>query len=126
MAAMLKLLRPGLHVKRWFGVLLLGMVVVSLGIGFALTDVYRTAVVPAWASILTLQFVPLLVRAAIFLAVGAGLCVFGFLGLYHSLADVLPSNSQSLLERIYDFRIRQDRALCASAAAQACRRCCGG
>jgi len=36
MAAMLKLLRPGLHVKRWFGVLLLGMVVISLGIGFAL------------------------------------------------------------------------------------------
>jgi uncharacterized cofD-like protein len=107
MAAMLKLLRPGLHVKRWFGVLLLGMVVVSLGIGFAVTDVYRTAVVPAWVSILTLQFVPLLVRAAIFLAVGAGLCVFAFLGLYHSLADVLPSSSQSLLDRIYDFRIRQ-------------------
>jgi uncharacterized cofD-like protein len=107
MAAMLKLLRPGLHVKRWFALLLAGMVVLSLGIGYALTEAYRTAVVPAWVSLLTLQFVPLLVRAAIFLVVGAGMCAMAFRGLYRSLADVLPSSSQSLLERIYDYRVRQ-------------------
>ena len=107
MAAMLKLLRPGLHVKRWFALLLAGMVVLSLGIGYALTEAYRTAVVPAWVSVLTLQFVPLLVRAAIFLVVGAGMCAMAFRGLYRSLADALPSSSQSLLERIYDFRVRQ-------------------
>ena len=107
MAAMLKLLRPGLHVKRWFALLLAGMVVLSLGIGYALTEAYRTAVVPAWVSVLTLQFVPLLVRAAIFLVVGAGMCAMAFRGLYRSLADALPSSSQSLLERIYDYRVRQ-------------------
>jgi len=107
MAAMLKLLRPGLHVKRWFLVLLVGMVVVSLGIAFALTDAYRTAVVPSWVSAATLQFMPLLMRAAIFLVLGAGLCVIGVLGLYRSLAAVLPANSPSLLERIYEFRVRQ-------------------
>ena len=107
MAAMLKLLRPGLHVKRWFLVLLVGMVVVSLGIAFALTDAYRTVVVPSWVSMATLQFMPLLMRAAIFLVLGAGLCVIGVLGLYRSLAAVLPANSPSLLERIYEFRVRQ-------------------
>ena len=107
MAAMLKLLRPGLHVKRWFLVLLVGMVVVSLGIAFALTDAYRTVVVPSWVSAATLQFMPLLMRAAIFLVLGAGLCVIGVLGLYRSLAAVLPANSPSLLERIYEFRVRQ-------------------
>ena len=107
MAAMLKLLRPGLHVKRWFLVLLVGMVVVSLGIAFALTDAYRTVVVPSWVSAATLQFMPLLMRAAIFLVLGAGLCVIGVLGLYRSLTAVLPANSPSLLERIYEFRVRQ-------------------
>jgi uncharacterized cofD-like protein len=107
MAAILKLLRPGLYVKRWFLVLLAGMVVLSLDIGFAMTDVYRTTVMPSWVSVVTLQFAPMLVRAAIFLVVGMGLCVFAFVGLYRSLAAVLPSSSQSLLERIYDFHIRQ-------------------
>jgi uncharacterized cofD-like protein len=104
---MLKLLRPGLHVKRWFLVLLAGMVVVSLGIAFALTEAYRTVTVPDWVSFVTLQFLPLLVRAALFLLIGGGLCVFGVLGLYRSLTDVLPANSQSLIDRIYEYRVRQ-------------------
>ena len=70
MSAVLKLLRPGMYVKRWFVVLLVGMVVVSLGIGFALTEAYRSAVAPAWVGVVTLQFLPLLVRAALFLVLG--------------------------------------------------------
>jgi uncharacterized cofD-like protein len=104
---MLKLLRPGLNVKRWFLVLLLGMVVVSLGLGFGITGVYRIAVVPDWVTILTLQFLPLWVRAAICLVVGGALCVVGFTGLYRSLADVMPASSQSLIDRIYEYRVRQ-------------------
>src|SRR5262249_48182103 len=103
---MRKLLRPGLHVKRWLGVLLVGMVVLSLGIGYAATELYRTVDVPGWVGIITLQFLPLIVRAILFLAVGTGLCVYGVFGLYRSLNAVLPSN-QSLLERIYEYRIRQ-------------------
>jgi uncharacterized cofD-like protein len=104
---MLKLLRPGLHLKRWLLVLLLGMVVVSLGIAFALTDAYRTVAVPDWVTLATLQFLPLLIRALIFLVIGGGLCAFGIRGLYRSLNDVLPSSSQSLIDRIYEYRVRQ-------------------
>ena len=104
---MRKLMRPGLQLKRWFLVLLAGMVVLSLGIGFAVTDAYRTAVVPGWVTLVTLQFMPLLARAGIFLIVGGGLCVLSVLGLYRSLADTLPANSQSLIDRIYEYRIRQ-------------------
>jgi uncharacterized cofD-like protein len=103
---MLKLLRPGLRVKRWLVALLCGMVVISLGIGYAATELYRSVTVPEWAGIITLQFLPLLVRAVLFLAIGGGLCVFGVMGLYRSLNDSLPAN-QSLLERIYEYRIRQ-------------------
>jgi uncharacterized cofD-like protein len=104
---MLKLLRPGLRVKRWFLVLLAGMVVVSLGIAFALTEAYRTQAFPDWMTAVTLQFLPLLVRGAILLIVGGALCVSGVVGLYRSLNDILPANSQSLIERIYEFRVRQ-------------------
>ena len=107
MAAMLKLLRPGLHVKRWLLVLLAGLVVISLGIAFALTDAYRTVAAPAWVTVATLQFWPLIVRAAVFLLVGTALCVIALLGLYRSLGAVLPANSPSLLERIYEYRVRQ-------------------
>ncbi|HEY1295271.1 MAG TPA: gluconeogenesis factor YvcK family protein, partial [Chloroflexota bacterium] len=104
---MLKLLRPGLKVKRWFLVLLLGMVVVSLGLGFAITGAYRTVVAPEWVTVATLQFLPIWVRAAIFLLIGGGLCAVGFTGLYRSLDDVLPANSLSLIDRIYEYRVRQ-------------------
>src|SRR6266550_1422768 len=112
MLAVLKLLRPGMYVKRWFLVLLAGMVVVSLGIGFALTEAYRSAVAPAWVGVVTLQFLPLLVRAALFLALGGALCALGLVKLYRSLADVLPpSSNQSLLERIYEYRFREGSPL---------------
>jgi uncharacterized cofD-like protein len=107
MAPMLKLLRPGLRVKRWFLVLLAGMVVVSLGIAFALIETYRTAPFSEWVTVATLQFLPQVVRAALFLMIGGALCGVGIVGLYRSLTDVLPANSQSLIDRIYEYRVRQ-------------------
>ena len=103
-----KLLRPGLQMKRWFLVLLGGMVLVSLGLGYVAIVVYRSAVAPEWVGVATLQFLPLLGRAALFLVVGGVLCVYGLNRLYRSLADALPPySSQSLLERIYEYRRRQ-------------------
>lgn len=104
---MLKLLRPGLNVKRWFLVLLAGMVVLSLGLAFVLTEAYRNVAFPEWVTIATLQFLPLLVRAAILLIIGGALCAIGIRGLYRSLNDVLPASSQSLIDRIYEYRVRQ-------------------
>ena len=65
--------------------------------GYAATELYRTAAVPEWVGIITLQFLPLLVRAALFLAIGGGLCVYGVMGLYRSLNDILPSNQRNVL-----------------------------
>lgn len=105
---MLKLLRPGLNVKRWFVVLLVGMVVISLGIGYALTELYHTANVPLWMGTVTLQFVPQIVRSVLFLLLGGAICGVGLIGLYRSLGDVLSASSNlSLIERIYDYRVRR-------------------
>jgi uncharacterized cofD-like protein len=108
---MRKLLRAGLHVKRWLLVLLVGLVVFSLGIAYALIELYRTAAAPDWATTATLQFMPQSVRSILFLALGSVLCVLGLRGLYRALSDAVPPQSgnpnQSLLERIYEYRVRQ-------------------
>src|SRR5262245_26144195 len=107
---MLRLLHPGLHLKRWLLVLLAGMVVVSLGIGYGLTELYRSGTFPDWVTTATLQFWPLPVRAALFLSLGAILCLLGLRGLYRALSAAVPSSGstqQSLLDRVYEYRVRQ-------------------
>jgi len=108
-ATMFKLLQPGLRVKRWLLLLLAGMVVLSLGIAYALIDLYRTVAVPTWVSGATLQFLPMLVRSAIFLLLGGGLCAIGLRGLYRALAGLLPASTHghNLLDRLYEYRLRQ-------------------
>ncbi|HET6316696.1 MAG TPA: gluconeogenesis factor YvcK family protein [Chloroflexota bacterium] len=107
---MLKLLLPGLHLKRWLVMLLVGMVVISLGIGYTLSVLYRSITAPDWVSTATLQFMPLWLRALLFLAFGAVLCALALRGLYRSLSTAVPAtgnSNQSLLERIYEYRFRQ-------------------
>ena len=49
---------PGLHVKRWLVLLMLGMVMISLGIGYALRNFYASGPsLPGFTYDLTLQFV---------------------------------------------------------------------
>src|SRR5437588_570661 len=84
---MLKLLRPGLRVKRWFVVIFSGTVAFGLGFALAFSQAY--------------------LQAAIALFAGAALSALGLIGLYRSLSDILPANSQSLIDRIYEYRVRQ-------------------
>ncbi|MBV8529380.1 MAG: hypothetical protein JOZ75_13800, partial [Candidatus Dormibacteraeota bacterium] len=48
---------PGLHVKRWLLLLFASIVILSLGFGYVLRDVYRSDVrFPEWVQLATLQF----------------------------------------------------------------------
>ncbi len=114
---MLKFLYPGMLIKRWMAIQVVGLVLVSLGIAYALTEVYRTSDVPDWVQVATLQFVPRLARAGIFVLLGVGVFFAGFRGLYLSLSTALrPSDGgrSSLLDAIYDFRLRRSgpRVVC--------------
>jgi uncharacterized cofD-like protein len=114
---MLKLLYPGMLIKRWLLLLLAGLVFLSLGIAYALSEFYRTVDLPAEAQFVTLQFLPRLVRAAVLWALGLGLCWLAIRGLYRSLADVVApagSGSGSLLDMVFQFRLRRNgpRVVC--------------
>ncbi len=70
-------LRPGLGIKRWLIFLALGVGMLSLGGAFALRTLYP---LPRYFYYLTLQFLPQVLRAAIFLFTGIGLIGFGLWG----------------------------------------------
>ena len=68
---------PGLHVKRWLVLLMVGMVLISLGIGYALANVYRSGfALPHIFYYLTLQFWPRYVRGALFGALGLTIILY--------------------------------------------------
>src|SRR3981081_2390289 len=100
---------PGLHVKRWLGLLIVGMVIISLGIGYALRNVYSSGFrFPGVTFYLTLQFIPSFARPALFGARGLSIILFALYKLTQSvLAPFLPGRDRALSEIIYTFRFLQ-------------------
>src|SRR4051795_10556380 len=104
---MLKLLYPGMHLKRWIGLLVVGLVALSLGIAYILVEVYRNAPLPEAAGPVTLQFLPRVVRAALFVALGALVSVFAMWRLNKSVLDTVAPPGGNLVDQIYNYRYRQ-------------------
>src|ERR1700694_443347 len=100
---------PGLHVKRWLVLLRVGMVIISLGIGYALRNVYSSGFrFPGITYYLTLQFIPYYVRAALFGALGLSIILFALYKLTQSvLGPFLPGRDRALSEIIYNYRFLQ-------------------
>ena len=104
----LRWLTPGLQIKRWLLLLMASELVLVLGVAYALKEIYQTARLPGIFYYLTLQPLPYVVRAFIFLVVGVGLLVLSYLKLTQSvLGPFLPGNStSSVVEIIHAFRLR--------------------
>ena len=71
MSSYVKLLYPGMNLKRWLVLILLGITLISLGIAYLITQVYRTQPFPEWVGYITLQFIDRPVRGIMFIAIGA-------------------------------------------------------
>src|SRR5579864_2020636 len=107
-ARWLRWLTPGLQIKRWLLLLMASELVLVLGVAYALKEIYQTARLPGVFYYLTLQPLPYVVRALIFLLVGVGLLVLSYVKLTQSvLGPFLPGNSSaSVVEVIHAFRLR--------------------
>lgn len=103
----LKLLYPGMHLKRWILVLMLGLLVLVLGAAYVLVEIYRTAPLPEEAFWLTLQFLPRPVRAALFVTGGSLLVAWSLWKLNRSLIDAVAPGHSDLVDAIYNYRARQ-------------------
>ncbi|MDP2662430.1 MAG: YvcK family protein [Dehalococcoidia bacterium] len=100
-----KWLYPGLEVKRWLGILVLGIFALSLGIAYFITHLYRTQPFPEFAYYITLQFIDRPYRALLFAVLGVGVVVLALQRLGSSLLAVVdPNGKDSLVDRVYRTR----------------------
>lgn len=94
----LKWLFPGLGIKRWLIVFILGIVSIGLGLTFLLVQVYRTFDLPDWVYYFSLQPLPRVIRGLIFAALGAGLSLYSLRRLVETLQTALPVGSPKLVD----------------------------
>jgi uncharacterized cofD-like protein len=101
-SSVVKWLYFGMHVKRWLGLTVLGVLCVSLGTAYLITHLYRMQPLPEWVYYATLQFIDRPQRGALFIGVGAAVIAVGFVRLNRSLlAPFAPQAGQSLVEALY-------------------------
>ena len=101
---------PGLHIKRWLLLLFASIVILSLGFGYVLRDVYRSDVrFPEWVQLATLQFLPYVVRALIFSVIGVGLLLLSTWKLGESLLGPFllgrANQDRGLVAELYRYRL---------------------
>src|SRR5689334_19757727 len=102
---------PGMHVKRWLGLLVLGLTFVALGFAFLLVQIYRTQPFPEWVRYATLQDIDRGWRGALFLITGIGVIGAAIVQLNRSLMRAVqpPYESGRLVDMVYNYRLPQRR-----------------
>ena len=104
--SLVKWLYFGMHIKRWLLLLLFGVVIMGLGFGYFLREVYASYTFPDEAYYVTLQFLPRYVRGGMFVGLSVGVILFAVWQLNRSLlsAFVRPGRDESLVNIIYNHR----------------------
>jgi uncharacterized cofD-like protein len=103
-------LAPGLGVKRWLTLILLGITLLGVGLGILLLDFYRNAPETWWLpaiTFLSLRFLPRLVRFLIFGGIGLGLIGVGLWGVNRSLVIPFLRPGQRLVDQVSEYRRRE-------------------
>lgn len=101
---------PGLGVKRWLGMVLMGTTLVGVGSAILILDIYRTAPETWWLPLISaasLRFLPRLLRALIFAGLGIGLTLGGIWGLNRSLMAPFMRPGRRVLDTLAVHRRRE-------------------
>ena len=93
----LKWFYPGMHVKRWLALMMLGVVIMGLGLAYVLREAYVSYTFPGFVYYLTLQFIPRIWRGVMFMTASVCLIMWALWHLNHSiLSAVLPQRRQEI------------------------------
>ncbi|NWG35564.1 MAG: YvcK family protein [Chloroflexi bacterium] len=102
---------PGLGVKRWFLLVLLGITLLGVGLAIFLLDLYRTdstnPILLTLLSYASLRFLPRGLRVAIFAGLGIGLVAYGIWQLNRSLLRPYIRPGRAVVEDLANFRRRE-------------------
>ena len=107
----LKWFYPGMNVKRWIGLVMLGVVFIALGLAFVLKEVYETITFPEWVWYATFQFWSRWLRAGIMTVTGSVLIFIAVSRLNQSLLSaLLPDiHDDMLVDMVYQRRMLKRR-----------------
>jgi uncharacterized cofD-like protein len=106
----LKWLTPGIGIKRWLLVVLIGITFIALGLTFFVLDIYRDTSVGRLRKTLlmiSLSGLPRWLRAMIYGGVGAAILFIGLLELNRSVLRPFLKPGQPLLDTLSTYRRRQ-------------------
>jgi len=106
---LLYLFTPGLSIKRWLVLVLLGTALIGLGLAVLALDIYRNAPDTWWLpalSWLSLRFLARPLRALIFGGLGVGLILTGIWGLNRSLLAPFIRPGRPVVETLSRYRRR--------------------
>lgn len=103
---------PGMGVKRWMFVILLGLTLLGVGLAVFLYDFYHSELTNSALldilSIASLRFLPRIVRVLIFGGLGIGLLIYGIGGLNRSMLKPFIGPGKSVVDELANYR-RRDR-----------------
>jgi uncharacterized cofD-like protein len=97
--AILKWLTPGLQIKRWLALLLVGITVLAVGLAQVIVTLYRANDLPALIYYVTLHFLPIWARVGVAAVVGLGSIILALYELNRSfLAPLALRQRESWLD----------------------------
>ncbi|MCS7251695.1 MAG: YvcK family protein [Thermoflexus sp.] len=100
-------LAPGLGVKRWLLLLLIGITELALAMAYVLVAIYREQPLPSIFYYLTLQFMPRLGRAALFGLLGIVTAAFALVRLNRTLLSPFVQPGRDVAEVLLRHRQRE-------------------
>ena len=106
---LLRWLTPGLGVKRWLGLVLIGITLLGVGLAYYLLDFYRTAPETWWLPALSyaaLRFLPRTIRVLIFGGIGIGIVAYGIWGLNRALLRPFLRPGSQIVDELSQYRRR--------------------
>jgi uncharacterized cofD-like protein len=100
--------KPGLGVKRWFLLVLLGITMLGVGLALFLLEIYRTQssnnILLTILFYASLSFLPRVLRIFIFAMIGVGLVTYGILRLNRSLLRPFIRPGRDVVDELTNFR----------------------
>jgi uncharacterized cofD-like protein len=104
----LKWFYPGMHIKRWLALTIIGVAMMTFGLSYIVREAYLTGfTLPDFMYYVTFQFIPRYVRGAAYMGFALGLILFSVYKLNESLISVLAPNrdrTESIVNTIYTQR----------------------
>ena len=103
--------KPGIGIKRWLLLILLGITMLGVGLAIFLLNIYRTdtsnSTILMFMSYSSLRFLPRIVRVIIFGTLGVGMIIYGLWGLNRSLLRPFLRPGQAIVDQLTDYRRRE-------------------